>query len=92
MVFVDYILIYSKFKEEHERHLNLALQLLRSRQLYAKFSKSDIPRACDIEIKRVCGSFEDSSSSRLAKADQCDRVRSFLRIDWLLSEIHLELL
>lgn len=41
-VFVDDILIYSKSKEEHERHLNLALQLLRSHQLYAKFSKSDL--------------------------------------------------
>lgn len=41
-VFVDDILIYSKSREEHERHLNLALQLLRSHQLYAKFSKSDL--------------------------------------------------
>lgn len=41
VVFVDAILIYSKSKEDHERHLHLALQLLRSQQLYVKFSKID---------------------------------------------------
>ncbi|XP_059634948.1 uncharacterized mitochondrial protein AtMg00860-like [Cornus florida] len=41
MVFVDDILIYSKTKEEHERHLNITLQTLREHQLYAKFEKCD---------------------------------------------------
>jgi hypothetical protein len=39
LVFIDYILIYSKNKEEHEEHLILVLQVLREHQLYAKFSK-----------------------------------------------------
>ena len=39
MVFVDDTLIYSKSKREHEDHLRIVLQLLRDRQLYAKFSK-----------------------------------------------------
>ena len=39
MVFVDDILIYSQFEEEHEDHLRVVLQLLREHQLYAKFSK-----------------------------------------------------
>ena len=39
MVFVDDILIYSKFEEEHEGHLRIVLQTLRDHQLYAKFSK-----------------------------------------------------
>ena len=41
MVFVDDILIYSKSKEEHEGHLRIVLQVLRSHQLYAKFSKCE---------------------------------------------------
>ncbi|XP_026458737.1 uncharacterized protein LOC113359288 [Papaver somniferum] len=41
VVFVDDILIYSRSREEHEEHLRLTLQLLRSHQLYAKLSKCD---------------------------------------------------
>ena len=39
VVFVDDILIYSQSEEEHEDHLRIVLQVLRDRQLYAKFSK-----------------------------------------------------
>jgi hypothetical protein len=38
IVFLDDILIYSKFEEEHEHHLRLVLQVLREHQLYAKLS------------------------------------------------------
>ena len=41
VVFVDDILIYSKGRAEHERHLQLALQVLRENQLYAKLEKCD---------------------------------------------------
>ena len=41
MVFVDDILIYSQFKEEHEDHLRIVLQALREHQLYSKFSKCE---------------------------------------------------
>ena len=41
IVFVDDILIYSKFEEEHEDHLRIVLQVLRDHQLYAKFSKCE---------------------------------------------------
>ncbi|KAJ0466689.1 putative nucleotidyltransferase, Ribonuclease H [Helianthus annuus] len=41
IVFIDDILIYSKSQEEHEQHLRLILELLRKKQLYAKFSKCD---------------------------------------------------
>ncbi|KAJ0871839.1 putative nucleotidyltransferase, Ribonuclease H [Helianthus annuus] len=47
IVFIDDILIYSKSKEDHERHLRLILELLRKEQLYAKFSK------CDFWIREV---------------------------------------
>jgi hypothetical protein len=39
VVFIDDILIYSKNKEEHARHLWIVLTRLREHQLYAKFSK-----------------------------------------------------
>ena len=39
VIFVDYILIYSKSEEEHEDHLRVVLQVLRDHQLYTKFSK-----------------------------------------------------
>jgi hypothetical protein len=39
VVFIDDILIFSKMEEEHEKHLRLVLEKLRSIQLYAKFSK-----------------------------------------------------
>ncbi|KAI3827801.1 hypothetical protein L1987_01885 [Smallanthus sonchifolius] len=47
IVFIDDILIYSKTEEEHEQHLRLILDLLRTEQLYAKFSK------CEFWLKEV---------------------------------------
>ncbi|GJY07249.1 putative reverse transcriptase domain-containing protein [Tanacetum coccineum] len=41
IVFIDDILIYSKNKEEHGKHLKTILNLLRGEKLYAKFSKCD---------------------------------------------------
>ena len=42
VVFIDYILVYSKNEEEHKQHLRIVLQTLREKQLYAKLSKCDI--------------------------------------------------
>ena len=47
MVFIDDILVYSKNKEEHAKHLRIILTRLREHQLYAKFSK------CDFWLKEV---------------------------------------
>jgi hypothetical protein len=41
VVFIDDILIFSKMMEEHEEHLRLVLEKLRSNQLYAKFNKCE---------------------------------------------------
>nr|GEX17768.1 putative reverse transcriptase domain-containing protein [Tanacetum cinerariifolium] len=41
IVFIDDILIYFKSIKEHEGHLKLILKLLKDKELYAKFSKSE---------------------------------------------------
>jgi hypothetical protein len=41
VVFIDDILIFSKTEEEHDTHLRLVLEKLRTHQLYAKFSKCE---------------------------------------------------
>nr|GEW68308.1 hypothetical protein [Tanacetum cinerariifolium] len=41
ILFIDDILIYCKHKKEHGEHLKTILNLLRSKKLYAKFSKCD---------------------------------------------------
>ncbi|XP_070662316.1 uncharacterized protein [Malus domestica] len=41
IVFIDDILVYSKSKLEHVRHLTLVLKKLREHELYAKFSKCE---------------------------------------------------
>ena len=47
VVFIDYILVYSKDAQEHEHHLSIVLQTLRENQLFAKLSK------CDFWLKEV---------------------------------------
>ena len=39
IVFLDDILIYSKFEEEHEKHLRMVLQVLRKHYIYEKLRK-----------------------------------------------------
>ena len=48
VVFMDDILIYSKFEEDHEGHLGIVLQTLKEHQLYAKFSKCEF---CLTEVR-----------------------------------------
>nr|GEV07256.1 putative reverse transcriptase domain-containing protein [Tanacetum cinerariifolium] len=47
IVFIDDILIYSKYKKEHEERLKAILELLKEEKLYAKFSK------CEFWIPKV---------------------------------------
>jgi hypothetical protein len=41
VVFIDDVLVFSRTMEEHEEHLRLVLEKLRSNQMYAKFSKCE---------------------------------------------------
>ena len=41
VVFIDDILVYSKSKEEHKRHLRIVLQILWEEKLFAKLSKCE---------------------------------------------------
>ena len=41
MIFIDDILVYSKTREDHMKHLRIVLQKLRDHKLYAKFSKCE---------------------------------------------------
>ena len=40
-VFIDYILVYSKYRENHDTHLRVVLETLRKKQLYAKLNKCE---------------------------------------------------
>nr|GFA07632.1 putative reverse transcriptase domain-containing protein [Tanacetum cinerariifolium] len=41
IVFINDILVYSKDKKKHDKHLKIILELLKKERLYAKFSKCD---------------------------------------------------
>ncbi|XP_037496640.1 uncharacterized mitochondrial protein AtMg00860-like [Jatropha curcas] len=47
VVFIDDILIYSRDRVEHDKHLRIILQTLRDEQLYAKISK------CEFSLEEV---------------------------------------
>ena len=41
IVFIDDILVYSRNEEDHANHMRIVLQVLRDRQLFAKFDKCE---------------------------------------------------
>ena len=41
VVFIDNILVYSRTKEEHAKHLRTVLKTLEEHKLYAQFKKCD---------------------------------------------------
>ncbi|GJU67583.1 putative reverse transcriptase domain-containing protein [Tanacetum coccineum] len=52
IVFIDYILIYSRNKKEHEEHLKAILESLKKEELYAKFSK------CEFWIHKLLNDYD----------------------------------
>nr|GFA92256.1 putative reverse transcriptase domain-containing protein [Tanacetum cinerariifolium] len=69
IVFIDDILIYSKDEKEHEEHLKAILELLKKKELYAKFSK------CEFWIPKVqfLGHVIDSQGKANVVADALSR-------------------
>jgi hypothetical protein len=47
VILIDDILIYSKTRDDHARHIHIVLQKLRKHRLYAKFSK------CEFWLEKV---------------------------------------
>lgn len=41
LIFMDNILMYSKNKDDHEKHLTVVLQLLRENKIYVKVNKCE---------------------------------------------------
>ena len=41
MVFIDDILVYSNYQEDHDTHLRVVLETLKKEQLYAKLRKCE---------------------------------------------------
>nr|GFB05426.1 reverse transcriptase domain-containing protein [Tanacetum cinerariifolium] len=69
IVFIDDILIYSKDEKEHEEHLKAILELLKKKELYAKFPK------CEFWIPKVqfLGHVIDSQGKANVVADALSR-------------------
>ncbi|KAA3477603.1 DNA/RNA polymerases superfamily protein [Gossypium australe] len=44
VVFINYILVYSKTEDKYDKHIKVVLQILREKQLYAKLSKSPLTK------------------------------------------------
>ncbi|GJY56519.1 putative reverse transcriptase domain-containing protein [Tanacetum coccineum] len=82
IIFIDDILIYSKYKKQHEGHLKLILRLLKEEKLFAKFSK------CEFWLSTVkfLGHVIDSEGIHVDRA----KIKSIK--DWAspknLTEIH----
>ena len=94
VVFIDDILIYSKFEEEHEDHLRVVLQILRDHLLYAKFRKCEF---WFTEVKFLGLVLSTSSVSvdpeKVEGAMSWERPKSipdtqFLGIGRVLQEVH----
>ena len=47
MVFIDDILMYSKYRENHDMHLRVVLETLKKERLYVKLSK------CEFRLREV---------------------------------------
>ena len=47
MLFINDILVYSRFREEHAKYLRIVLKTLEEHKVYAKFKK------CDFWLEKV---------------------------------------
>nr|GFA05674.1 hypothetical protein [Tanacetum cinerariifolium] len=75
IIFINDILIYSKNKEEHEKHLKLILELIKKEELYAKLSK------CELWVPKIqfLGHVIDSQGIH-ADPTKIEFIEGFLKI------------
>jgi len=69
VVFIDNILIYSRTPEEHTYHLQIALEVLRRKELYAKLSKCEfwLRKEAFLGYVSVGGPLKDRGCDKLAQ-------------------------
>ncbi len=98
VIYIDNILVYNNFMEEHVKHLREVFQRLRKNELYVKFKKCEFGvmkvdflghkiiqeslKMDDHKVKAIL----DWEPPRLVLA-----LKPFLRIGLLLSQVHQEL-
>ncbi|XP_073153517.1 uncharacterized protein [Henckelia pumila] len=101
VVFIDENLVYSRSVDEHTQHLRLVLQILREKQLYAKFSKCTSNPVADavsrkmsisaLSISAMASTIRECCSSRFMfrhkKGQQRIRVSSVLAEPSLFARI-----
>ena len=86
VVFIEYILVYSKTKEEHAEYLRLLLQILRDKKLWQTIQMWVLDEGC--KISRPCsisrGISIDSNKIEAVlnweRPTMVTKVRSFLRL------------
>jgi len=98
VVFIDDIIVYSFYEEEHAEHLCVVLTHLREHQLYAKFSK------CEFWLKKVpfwghvlserniSGSGQGARSAGLEGPNFSAQGSQFSGFGWVLSSFHSRVL
>ena len=86
VVFIDDILVYSRDETEHAEHLRLVLQILRDKQLYAKFSK------CEFWLREVSflGHVVSASGIRVDRSIKLNRTFVLVRLPPLFFRSSLE--
>ena len=89
IVFIYDILIYSLFMEEHAEHLQLVLNILKKKQLFAKFKKCEFWLAKvaiqgHVVLKDESWSIKGWSSKQVATTNNCIRDSKYFGISRLL--------
>ncbi|XP_057548077.1 uncharacterized protein LOC130826512 [Amaranthus tricolor] len=82
VIFIDDILVYSKDRDEHQKHLRFVLQTLRENKLYAKLSKC--------EFWYFGGSGDGGGSSKLFVTQERHRGAKFLRLGRSLKYLYIQ--
>ena len=94
MVFFDDILIYSRSWQEHMRHLDEVLSIMKAQSLYAKESKCEFGMTELLYLGHIISAQggtsapgKDQGHSGLANAQERNRVEEFLRVVQLLQAV-----